>query len=137
MTIPIAVIIGVTLGIGVGWESSLVIGQTKSIDIGPGLIGVLTILAASAVQIAIATIAYYSAKLANKKADEVHVLASKAADELESVKDTVVLTEQLVNNKSEKQEAKIEKQDTKIAELEEMVRQLKMAASDMRAQDPK
>jgi hypothetical protein len=125
LTSTLAVVAGTTLGLGVGWESSQTLGA--SIDIGPGLIGVLTILLASAVQIAIATIAYFSAKLANKKADESRGLAVAAAKELDSVKGTVVTTEKLVNDKSTKQ-------DAKIAELEDMVRQLKTAASDVRAQ---
>lgn len=95
---------------------------------------ITTIIVAAIVQISLALLAFLSAQNANRKADRAAVTADKMVEqnqehavEISKVKDTVVITEGLVNSRSAKQ-------DAKIAELEEMVRQLKTAAADRRVE---
>jgi len=114
---------GMAFGLGIGWESSNIVGA--SIDIGPGLISFLTILTASVVQISIATLAYFTAKSANKKADESKDLAHNAAKELDSVKETVVLTEKLVNQQHTDAKRDIKERDEEISEMKLEIAHLK------------
>jgi thymidylate synthase len=101
---------------------------------GGSIVTITTIVVAAFVQIALAVLAFMSAQRANLKADTASVKADKIVEqnaehaiEISKVKDTVVITEGLVNSRSAKQ-------DAKISELEEMVRQLKNAASDRRVE---
>jgi thymidylate synthase len=101
---------------------------------GGNTVTITTIIVAAFVQISLALLAFLAAQNANRKADTAAVKADKIVEqnasqavEISKVKGTVDTTERIVNSRSDKQDAKIK-------ELEAMVRELKGAASDRRAE---
>jgi hypothetical protein len=121
-TIVLGVVAGTAAGMGIGWESSQFIGA--SIDIGPGLIGVVTIMIAAIVQIAVAVLAYKTAQRAN-------TLAVQSKDLALEAKSVNQATHEIVNSQRTAMMLEIKSRDVLI---DSQRRAFELEISDMRSQ---